>query len=440
MFWLLTVCLFLLASMFVVVPLWLRITAASFESEELRKLANISLFHERNNELEEELAAGNIDQDQHNRLLFELQRSLLIDVGTNKLEPESDLHEAGLSTGSISRQKEKSRGVKSTKSKTHKIRDASFIIPAMVAILIPLAAYGLYSQWGYIEDVELMGLFQRTVDNGNDPEEVQELVVSLGQVVQEDEERTWAWYFLAENFGNIGLFNEAQIAYERAANLLDNVPEKAVVLGRVAMAMYINADLNLTPEILEVIDQARTINPNEISILQLLASDALEREDYVATIGYWRLLIQANPNSSPAQTLRNSITAVQQLLAQEGLDIAGASEGPAINVTLSLADGLELNPGLRVFVAARNAAQEGLPPLAAIDLRVSNLPATIRLDDRSAVGPFNLSSSETIYISALVSNAGIAVPQSGDYRVTSESFAHNGETIAIDLVITDRVQ
>ena len=109
-------------------------------------------------------------------------------------------------------------------------------------------------------------------------------------------------------------------------------------------------------------------------------------------------------------------------------------------MTLSLADGLELNPGLRVFVAARNAAQEGLPPLAAIDLRVSNLPATIRLDDRSAVGPFNLSSSETIYISALVSNAGIAVPQSGDYRVTSESFAHNGETIAIDLVITDRVQ
>ena len=123
MFWLLTVCLFLLASMFVVVPLWLRITAASFESEELRKLANISLFHERNNELEEELAAGNIDQDQHNRLLFELQRSLLIDVGTNKLEPESDLHEAGLSTGSISRQKEKSRDVKSTKSKTHKIRE-----------------------------------------------------------------------------------------------------------------------------------------------------------------------------------------------------------------------------------------------------------------------------------------------------------------------------
>ena len=144
MFWLLTVCLFLLASMFVVVPLWLRITEASFEPEEIRKSANISLFHERNNELEEELAAGNIDQDQHNKLLFELQRSLLIDVGTNKIDSESDLHQAGPDTGSVSRQKGKAWGVKSTQSKTHSIRDLSFIIPAMIAILIPLAAYGLY--------------------------------------------------------------------------------------------------------------------------------------------------------------------------------------------------------------------------------------------------------------------------------------------------------
>ena len=440
MFWLLTVCLFLLASMFVVIPLWLRTTKDSFESQELRKSTNISLFHERNDELEKELAAGNIDQDQYNSLVLELQRSLLIDVRTDGVEPQINSKQVEEDLRRNGKAGEKSRSIKPKNSKSQGIRDTSIIIPAVITVLMPFVAYQLYNQWGYIDDVELMGLFERTVENGNNPEDAQALIVSLGQVVQEDEERTWAWYFLAENFGNIGMFGEAQIAYERAANLLDDVPEKAFVLGRVAVAMYINADLELTSEILKVIEQARAINPNEISILQLLASDALQQEDYVEAIGYWRLLIQADPNSSQAQTLRSSIAAVQQLLAQEGQNVPGAVEGPVINVNLSLVEGLELNDELRVFVAARNAAQEGLPPLAARDLRVFNLPATIRLDDGSAVGPFNLTSAETVYISALVSNAGIAAPQSGDYRVTSESFALNGETIVIDLVIAERVQ
>ena len=423
--------------MFVVIPLWLRTTKDSFESQELRKLANISLFHERNDELEKELAAGNIDQDQYNSLVLELQRSLLIDVRTDGVEPQINSKQVVEDLRRNGKAGEKSRSIKPKNSKSQGLRDTSIIIPAVITVLMPFVAYQLYNQWGYIDDVELI---ERTVENGNNPEDAQALIVSLGQVVQEDEERTWAWYFLAENFGNIGMFGEAQIAYERAANLLDDVPEKAFVLGRVAVAMYINADLELTTEILKVIEQARAINPNEISILQLLASDALEQEDYVEAIGYWRLLIQADPNSSQAQTLRSSITAVQQLLAQEGQNVPGAVEGPVIDVNLSLVEGLELNDELRVFVAARNAAQEGLPPLAARDLRVFNLPTTIRLDDGSAVGPFNLTSAETVYISALVSNAGIAAPQSGDYRVTSESFALNGETIVIDLVIAERVQ
>ena len=93
-----------------------------------------------------------------------------------------------------------------------------------------------------------------------------------------------------------------------------------------------------------------------------------------------------------------------------------------IDVTVSLADDLELNSSLRVFIAARNADREGMPPLAATDLVVGNLPMTVRLDNSSAVGPFNLASAENVYVSALVSQAGIAAPQPGDYRVVSESF------------------
>ena len=105
------------------------------------------------------------------------------------------------------------------------------------------------------------------------------------------------------------------------------------------MVKYINSDLQLTPEVTGVIDEARAINPNEITILQLLASDASSNEDYATAISYWRLLIQADPNSQQAQTLRANITAAQQILAQQS---PSSEEGPVIDVTVSLADDLEL--------------------------------------------------------------------------------------------------
>lgn len=413
--------LFVFAASFVVLPTWLRNKTSAFESEELRKNTNITLFNERSDELESEFAAGNLEQPQFEALLQELQRSLLADVEKGDAQVSQEGKD---------------------KSNTRKQKDVvvSGLSPAWLplgmVLLLPLIAYSLYSEFGYIKDVELMGLFQRTVTNIDDLEEVQALIVSLGEAVQEDEDQPWAWYFLGENFANLRMFTEAEIAYEQSASRLEDSPDKAAVLGRLAQAMYINAETNFTPEILAVVEQARAINPSELSILQLLAADAENRQDYQSAIEYWRLLIQANPNSEQANLLRRSISAAQTLLQESGIEVA---TGPVVEVNLSLAEGIEVEPNLRVFVAIRNAAREGMPPLAAIDLRAGDLPTTIRLDNNSAVGPFNLASADTVYVSALVSYAGVASPATGDYRVLSERFAHNGQHALIDLVITERV-
>ena len=425
MFWILTAALFTLAMLFVLVPL-LRKSDLSEDGEKVRNEANISLFKEREQELEAELAAKSIDVKQFNSLLIELKQNLLSDV----------VDESDQSIPSKRIKKTQGKRLTNNKSAQEKFLTWNIGFPILLTFLIPLLAYSLYDRWGYIDEVEMMDLYQRTVQNVDDLEEAQALIVSLGQAVQEDDGQPWAWYFLGENFSNIGMFNEAEIAYARSADLFDATPEKALALGRVAMVKYINADLQLTPEVTGVIDEARAINPNEITILQLLASDASSNEDYATAISYWRLLIQADPNSQQAQTLRANITAAQQILAQQS---PSSEEGPVIDVTVSLADDLELNSSLRVFIAARNADREGMPPLAATDLVVGNLPMTVRLDNSSAVGPFNLASAENVYVSALVSQAGIAAPQPGDYRVVSESFSHNNEQAEISLIISETV-
>ncbi|HJO12799.1 MAG TPA: c-type cytochrome biogenesis protein CcmI [Gammaproteobacteria bacterium] len=75
MFWFLTVCLLILATLFVVVPLRKygssRDEIAVQHREELRKEENLSLYRERVEEPDRELVAGNLDQAQYDSLLVE---------------------------------------------------------------------------------------------------------------------------------------------------------------------------------------------------------------------------------------------------------------------------------------------------------------------------------------------------------------------------------
>lgn len=411
MFWIYTAILSFLAVLFVVFPLWRRSRSQGDQSEQLRRDANIALFQERNDELESELSAGNIDQDEFDKLLLELQRNLLSDVGSE---------EAGSAAAEVEQ------------GETTKL---SIVLPLILVLLIPLLSYPLYRQWGFIDDVEVMDLFQATIDTGGDPEEARRLIVAIGEYAQDHPDMPWPFYFLAENFASLGMFEEAQISYQRAASLMEPNAEKALVLARVATAMYITSGLQFTPEILAVVEEARELNPNDMAILQLLAADAENNEDWEAAISYWRLLIQASPNSDMAQQLRARIPVAQSMLNAE----QGVADGPVINVRLSLAEGLELDDNLRVFIAARNASQEGLPPLAAFDTQVGRLPTTIRLDNSAAVGPFNLSSADEVTITALVSYAGVASPNSGDYRVESEVLVLEADPLEIELTISDRL-
>jgi cytochrome c-type biogenesis protein CcmH len=414
LFWIFTAILFVMAIGFVLLPLWIRNRAESFVEDASRKNENVALFQERSDELENELSSGNLSQAEFDVLIQETQQSLLLDVSDEEITTKT--------------KRERKPAAKSPAY--------NLVIPLLLCLAMPLVAYGLYEEWGFKNDVELMGLFQRTVSNRDNPQESQDLIRRLGEVVQADDYRPWAWYFLAENFASIGMFTEAEIAYRQSAARMEETPEKALVLGRVAMAKYILAEYTFTADILEVIGKARAINPNEISVLQLIAADAEEREDFETAIEYWRLIIQSNPNNEQAQTLRRSIAIAQQRLAGDGQDVAA---GPTIEINLSLAEGLEIDGGLRVFVAVRNAAQEGLPPLAAIDLTVADLPANIQLDNSYAVGPFNISSAETVFVSASVSFTGSATPTSGDYRSQSDNFSHNGQRAVISLEIIDRV-
>jgi len=388
LFWLGCALLAALAVGFIAIPLW-RARRGPAAAETGRDQANVELFRERKRELEADHAAGETDPEQFDALLRELQASLLRDIG------ESQSHQPQGAPGG----------------------SGGILAPLTLALLLPVAAWLMYQQWGQLEAVELMDPFQRTVQQGGDPEVARELVLRLGDAVRENPEQAWAWYFLGENLSTLGMFDVANSAYRQAVDRLAEDEEKALALGRVALTAYIMARLELTPEVRELIDRTLALNPDEPNVLQMLASDAEESGDFDAAIGYWRRLSQLNPDS---QTARQSIANLQRL--RDGGETASPDIAAGIEVAVAIAEGLTLDPRLRVFISARNAEAEGMPPLAVATVSVADLPASIRLDDSLAVGPFNLSSAQSVYIAALVSQTGSANRAPGDHFAESEPF------------------
>ncbi|MEX0617513.1 MAG: c-type cytochrome biogenesis protein CcmI [Pseudohongiellaceae bacterium] len=417
MFWLLTVCLFVIAMLFVLVPLWRYHRGGVGQAAQLRSHVNLVLFEEHKKELDTELAAGNMGQEQYDSLLLELQRSLLHDV--EDFGDESPA-EAGVG-GRLS---------------------SSKLVPLVLVLLLPLTAYGLYYSWGYMTHVALNDAYERAARLGGgeagaeqSDAQARDLVVELGEAVQRNDENEWAWFFLGRSLSMLNLFNESAIAFQRAANLMEDGPDKASVLGQLAQIRYIMAEGELTPEVQSVIDQARSMNSSDLNSLRLLAIDAENRQDLDDSIRYWRLLIQANPNSVEAQSLRGNIATAQQLL-NTGDDQAA---GPRVEVNVSLAPGVRLPAETRIFMAAHNAERQGMPPLAATSFTAADLPASITLTNANAPSQFDLSSADTVYVTVLASRAGTANPQPGDYRVVSQNFAPNGEHVIIDLELSSQV-
>lgn len=408
LFWTLAALLAVMAIAFFVIPFY-RANGGDEEAVgSVQRSENLLLFAERESELAEDLAAGEIDSEEHATLLRELQQSLLDDVQDTR-----------------------------PKRAPIAISSRGWLVIGLIAVSLPAVSVTLYQRWGFIDDVQVMGLFQESLAAQGDVAAASALVTELGELVKNGSENPWVWYFLGENFATIGRFNEAEISYRQAAERLSGQPEEALVLGRAALALYIKSEFRFTPELNALIEQAQAINPNEIAVIQLLAADAQNRGDYAAAIANWRILIQLDPNSPEAQALRGEIANAQRLLREEsGEEIVS----PEIEVRLALAEGLSLDPNLRVFVAVRSAEREGMPPLAAVGLSVADLPTTISLDNSSQVGPFNLSSADLVRVSALVSLNGTANPSRGDYRVVSDDFAHNGQHAIVTLTISDEVE
>lgn len=394
-FWLISAVLIILALAFIVAPLFIHRSGRRAELD-LRN-QNLLAYRSRLEELDREFENGAMDEDSYRQLKEELAGGMLDDV------PDAD------------------RGVLDSPTQVRGGRSSVVVILASL-LVIPAAAVFLYQQWGALDDVEQFQSMQEMMAaDGDRLGQMQDLTTQLRDRLEENPDNTDGWAMLGRTYMRLEQYSDAAWAFERLAGSIDGDDNgKAVAWGLSAQAQFFISRGDLTPEVSEAIEKARTLNPDEVNALGLLGIYAFGQENYEEAIEYWQRIVDVAPDHPQIGSIRQGIEQAYQRLGREApAEDAEIASGPGITVRVEISESFrdDIPQDTTLFVLARSTEASGGPPLAVARLTAGQLPADVRLDDRFNMSPdTKLSDAGEVRVQARLSRSGTARPQAGDWE------------------------
>lgn len=415
-FWLYSTILLIVSLLFILVPVLRYRPVIKTAGDEIRKQKNIEVFQQSLVELEQDKAEEVISAEEFEKLKAELQRSFLRDM-----------------------EDEKSR-TKAAEQNSNKL------IPLLCLLFVPVFSYSLYEVVGSARDLALPAIMQElsaTETAEQQLDGLNRLAELLQQRYDRNNDDIQNGYMLGTLYLELENFEQAITVFTSMAEVMEPSPDKATVLGQLAQSMYMAAGSKMTPAVEQVIGEAQSLNPNEFTILSLLAIDSFLNENFAQALTYWRRqLVQLDRNSQQAAVLSSRIAQVESLLPTSALAATETTDnqGPSVSLVIELDESIKdlVDDSMRLFVYARNPAMP--MPLAAQTLAVPDFPFEITLDDSMAmIANMTLSTAQEVIVGARLSKSGNAIAQSGDIQVVSEPFTLAEQDEAIILTIKDIV-
>jgi cytochrome c-type biogenesis protein CcmH len=408
-FWIFAGLLLALSLVFVLAPL-VRPTPPDTAPGQDR--LNLEVFQQRLKELDADLEAGFLDQEQYDAARRDLERELLYD-----LDGAETADEAARSSSALSR----------------------WALALVLTIIVPAATVLAYLEIGRTDLIDPRQAAAMT-EGASKATSLEELVPQLEKQLEQEPANIDGWMMLSRTYLAIGQLDAGVKAMERAYALAPNEVELKIAYAEVMGLADPNKSLLGRPA--ELIAEALAQEPTNANARWFSGLIAFQRGQYQAARTTWRsILDELDPASEEAGNLRQMMDEAQRragIPAQDSDEPSDAPTGhsepvtsqpsqertepPAAASQVSLTVAVSLDPELSarvspddtVFVFAR--AVQGPPmPLAVQRLQVKDLPATVTLDDSQAMNPaLRLSAFEEIQVGARVSLSGQATPQPGD--------------------------
>ncbi len=418
LFWVYAALLIGVALAFLVTPL-VRGRAKAGASVS-RAASRLSVFRDHLAELDADLAAGSIERDQWEAARGDLERGLLEDVDTPPANAPAP----------------------AKRSKAAAIA---------VVVAVPLVSVLLYLGLGNPQGLAPANqIGAQGAPHQLTKEQIETMVARLAQRLASNPDDVEGWIMLARTYNALGRFGEAAAAYAKAEA---KFPQEPQLLADYAdsLAMAQGQSLQGKPEAL--VQRALQADGNNLKALALAGTAAFERNDFAKAIEYWKRMLPLLPaDSDTMNSVRASIAEAEskqggapKSLAPIAQDKpAGApksSTATAAAKTASVSGTVKLAPALAaraapedtVFVLAR-PAQGSRMPLAAVRVKVKDLPLTFSFDDSMAMNPSaKLSDFAEVVVAARVSKSGNVVPQRGDLEGVSKPVHPGASGIKVEI-------
>lgn len=273
-FWIICALLLAVALLFVVLPLW-RSTGKNNRVQ--RDDANLEIFRDQIAEMDADLRNGLLTPELSEQGRRELQARLLEEVETQK------------------------GGGSFPQRSPHKM------LAVVLAVLLPLAAIGLYWKIGNRD-----AILQQAGHSGATRSAA--ALNDLKNKLEKNPQDTESWRLLARSLLDMERFADAAKAY---GELIKLEPNEAQLWAEFADALGMSSGQTLVGHPTTMINRALELDPGNGKALALAGSAALERGDYPAAIGYWEKLLKQIPkDSEDAKMLEDGIRQARESMAQ----------------------------------------------------------------------------------------------------------------------------
>ena len=367
-FWIFAALLVFVAVACVLWPLLRKNKAEVVDVSE--KKQNIDSFRDQLIELDAQLQAGLVSEQNHHRLKTELEKKLVDEVGqTEKLTVRSDRKTPAFAW--------------------------------VLAILIPVLALPMYWKLGAQTELQVR---EALFSGSSTPEYLGNL---LEEWVDKKPGNDKAMFLLGSHYLENGQMDKAVSTYRQLFRMSNGHPQVAAEL---AQALFLQNNNAITDEVRKLYQRTLLSEENNTTALGLKGIDAYASANYPGAVAAWQQAMTYEPNPNARQSLIEGINKAREMMG----DTTSASQ---IKIFIDRAPELASLPGnARIVVFARPSGTRQ-PPVVAIPLTVGELPKELVLDDNSAMmmGGNPLSSYETLDIIGRISLSGDVMK--ADYQV-----------------------
>ncbi len=406
LFWITAAVLTGMAILFVVLPILRYKKVEEVSSDEL----NIEIIKQQLRELDADMEAGELEEEQYTASRHDLEKALLADLNMGSSDKNSGEAKPG--------------------------RWAIYAIPLMIiAIAVPT-----YNKIGSPEIISRLSdpafaqqqQQRRAAQNhsqqqaaGQPTASMEDLVVKLAKRMESEPNNIEGLKMLARSYVSLGRFQEALQTYEKALKL--DRTDVDLLMG-FATTMAISRDNQFQGMPAKVIDQAYQLAPENPNVLWLKGNVHYQAGEFLQAVTFWeKVMAKLTPGSEEAMTVEQYLQDARSKLPAGAVVPAPASSATksvsndalapeAIRVTVTLDPALQskVDGSEILFIFARPVT--GLRvPLAVVRKTVRDLPVTLVMDDSMAMsGQLTLSKYPQVKVEARITKSGKPSASNGD--------------------------